>query len=60
MKTVVVLTSFIVPLFPLPVVRAQIPRYYPDGSLAEDHRPYLLDQEHSTCYAVNNLAGLDY
>ena len=41
-------------------VHSQRPCYYPDGTLAPDHRPCLPSQVHSACCAVNNPQGPDY
>jgi hypothetical protein len=42
-----------------PVI-SQKPCYYPDGTLAPDHRLCLPSQEHSACCAVGNWQGADY
>ena len=54
------LAIFLLTCFLITIVKAQKSCYYPDGTLASDHRPCLPSQEHSACCAVNNSQGADY
>ena len=60
MMAITLLVLILIVFLLLHIAHAQKPCYYPDGTLAANHHPCLLDQDQRACCAINNHAGADY